>query len=145
MPLSSLAGRYQRWSERRTLAAWGKPWGARERVLRRPELRLSQSQKDALARLENASRAEARQYENEIRNQRRQLEARYRDYVLNSQEIASIHRRIGEAQSRLLEGRLRMQKELRTILSAEQFLTLQTILREDDDNDGRRRDRGHDR
>jgi hypothetical protein len=117
----------------------------RERVLRRPELRLSQTQKDALARLEDASRAEARQIENEIRKQRRLLEAHYREYVLNSQEIANLHRRINDAQSRLLEGRLRMQKELRAILSVEQFHTLQAILREAHDDDGRRRDPSHDR
>jgi Spy/CpxP family protein refolding chaperone len=123
-------------------AAWAQGYVPGQKQFQRPELHLTDEQRERLSRLEKEWRADADRLRSEIFQSRRKLDGMYQQYALVDDRVRTVHRDINEAQARLLEVHLRMQKGLREILTSEQFARLQQIIREDME-EARKRFRRH--
>ena len=92
-------------------------------------LKLTAPQQQKLSDMENASQQQARGLTDQIRHLRDRLSQLYGTYTFDTGEVHQLNQQINRVQGQLLELRLSEQRQLRSILTPDQFAQLQSAIR----------------
>jgi Spy/CpxP family protein refolding chaperone len=101
-------------------------------------LGLSAEQKASVRGLHQSIGAQMRSLDKTLRARRRALEAVYGEYDLDTAKARQLNNQINNTQRAILDQHLRLQSELRKILTQDQFSRLQTIIRQHQNAKGRK-------
>lgn len=93
-------------------------------------MKLTPPQQQKLSDMENTSHQQASQLTDQIRRLRERLSVLYGTYSLDTGEARQLNQQINRVQGQLLELRLTEQRQLRNILSPDQFAQLQAAIRQ---------------